>query len=75
MFKKLLLCAIALVGIAATAKVKVSGVVLQEEDEEPVIGATVTVKGTNIATATDLDGKFTVTAHRVNQSWWLLMWV
>ena len=62
MFKKLLLCAIALVGFAATAQVKVSGVVLQAEDDEPVIGATVTVKGTNIATATDLDGKFTVTA-------------
>ena len=62
MFKKLLLCAIALAGFAASAQVKVTGVVLQAEDDEPVIGATVTVKGTSIATATDLDGKFIVNA-------------
>lgn len=62
MFKKLLLCAIALVGFTISAQVKVTGVVLQAEDGEPVIGATVAVKGTSVATATDLDGKFTVNA-------------
>ncbi len=62
MFKKLLLCAIALIGFTVSAQVKVTGVVLEAGTNEPLIGATVTVKGTSIATATDLDGKFTVNA-------------
>ena len=33
-----------------------------DENGEPVIGATVVVKGTNIATVTDIDGKFTLKA-------------
>ncbi len=37
----------------------VSGQVLDEKGE-PVIGATVTVKGTKIATVTDIDGKFSL---------------
>lgn len=36
---------------------QVSGTVL-DETGEPVIGATVTVKGTNLATVTDIDGNF-----------------
>lgn len=35
----------------------VSGTVL-DENGEPVIGATVTVKGTNLVTVTDIDGRF-----------------
>ncbi len=35
----------------------VGGTVL-DENGEPVIGATVTVKGTNLATVTDIDGRF-----------------
>lgn len=35
----------------------VGGTVL-DENGEPVIGATVTVKGTNLVTATDIDGRF-----------------
>ncbi len=62
MFKKLLLCAIALIGFTVSAQVKVTGVVLEAGTNEPLMGATVTVKGTSIATATDLDGKFTVNA-------------
>ena len=62
MFRKLLLCAIALVSFTLSAQVKVTGVVLQASDNEPVIGATVKVQGTSIATATDLDGKFTLNA-------------
>lgn len=37
---------------------QVSGQVL-DENGEPIIGATVKVKGTNVATVTDLDGNFT----------------
>ena len=62
MFKKLLLCAIALIGFTVSAQVKVTGVVLESGTNEPLMGATVTVKGTSIATATDLDGKFTLNA-------------
>lgn len=36
----------------------VTGIVLSAEDNEPLIGATVKVKGENIAVATDLDGHF-----------------
>lgn len=40
-------------------KITVNGLVLSGEDNEPVIGASVTVKGnTSVGTVTDLDGKF-----------------
>ena len=39
----------------------VSGIVLSEEDGEPVIGASVLVVGTQVGTMTDIDGKFTIT--------------
>lgn len=38
----------------------VSGTVISEEDGDPIIGATVLVKGTSIGTVTDFDGKFTL---------------
>jgi len=37
---------------------KISGVVISSEDNEPVLGATIFVKGTKTATITDADGKF-----------------
>lgn len=39
---------------------RVSGQVLSAEDDLPLIGATVRVVGTNIAGATDVDGKFSL---------------
>lgn len=39
---------------------QVEGIVLGEEDNEPVIGAAVQVKGTTLGTVTDVDGKFTL---------------
>jgi TonB-linked SusC/RagA family outer membrane protein len=40
-------------------QIKVNGVVISAEDKEPVIGASVIVKGnSSIGTATDFDGKF-----------------
>ena len=38
--------------------VSVKGVVLQKEDEQPIIGAAVTVRGTKTGAVTDVDGKF-----------------
>lgn len=46
----------------ATAQVtRIEGLVIDQEENIPVIGATVIVDGTNIATITDLDGKFLLT--------------
>ena len=38
----------------------VTGVVISGEDDQPVIGASVLVKGTTLGTITDIDGKFTI---------------
>ncbi|WP_305386531.1 carboxypeptidase-like regulatory domain-containing protein, partial [uncultured Muribaculum sp.] len=47
--------------IGMWAQVRVTGVVYSAEDDEPLIGATVAVKGKPaIATSTDLDGNFTL---------------
>ena len=57
----LLACLLASMGlvIAQTPK-KVTGVVISEEDDQPVVGASVLVKGTTMGTVTDIDGKFTI---------------
>ena len=54
----LLTCLFAVVGMAVAQSRSVSGVVISSEDEQPVLGASVTVKGTKLATVTDIDGKF-----------------
>ena len=56
----LLLCAL-LAGISlAVAQTSISGTVLTAEDDEPVIGASILVKGANASTITDTNGKFTI---------------
>ena len=57
----LLTCLLASISltIAQTSK-KVTGVVFSEEDNQPVIGASVVIKGTPIGTTTDLAGKFVI---------------
>ncbi len=44
----------------AFAQQKVTGTVYEAETGEPVVGASVKVKGTNIGAATDINGKFTI---------------
>lgn len=39
---------------------KVTGTVFDRTDNEPIVGATVQVVGTNIGTSTDIDGKFII---------------
>jgi len=52
-----LLCLI--IGISwAAAQTRVSGTVVSGDDGQPVIGASVLVKGTNIGTITDSEGKY-----------------
>lgn len=48
------------IGMATAQTSKVTGVVISAEDQEPVIGASVLVKGTSIGTVTNLDGEFTL---------------
>lgn len=62
----LLLLSLLLTCSAALAQVTVTGTVVQASDNEPVIGATVTVVGTKAGAATDLDGRFTVTVPNAN---------
>ena len=61
MKKKLILLLgslLASITLAHCAKITVNGTVFSEEDSEPIQGATVLIKGTNIGTITDADGKF-----------------
>ena len=39
---------------------RVTGIVISADDDEPVVGASVMVKGTKVGTSTDIDGKFTI---------------
>ncbi len=68
MRKKLLLfCGVLLMALNALADVTVTGVVLEEGTNEPAIGATVACKEKpSIATATDLEGNFTLKVPSAN---------
>ncbi len=46
------------IGLVTAQDVKVTGVVISEEDGQTVIGASVLVKGTQVGAITDIDGKF-----------------
>ena len=62
--KKILLLGLSLFLVSAMAFAqgrKVSGIVTSGEDGEPIPGATVLVKGTSVGTATDIDGKYSLT--------------
>ena len=56
-----LACLFTMVSVAL-AQSRVTGVVTSAEDGEPVVGASVLVKGTTLGTITDIDGKFALTA-------------
>ena len=54
----LLTCLFLGISLVTAQNQKVTGVVLSAEDGQPVIGASVAVKGTTIGTVTDADGNF-----------------
>lgn len=56
-----------LTSICALAQVKVQGLVVDPQ-QEPIIGATVRVKGTSLGTATDIDGKFSLDVPAKNST-------
>ena len=58
--KKLLACAaLLLISAAASAQIKVTGVV-SDAQGEPVIGATVREQGTTTGVVTDLNGRYEI---------------
>ena len=63
MKRKLMLfltCLFISVGLATAQTQTVTGTVISEEDGQPVVGASVLVKGTTVGTITDIDGNFTL---------------
>lgn len=60
-FVLLLACLLAGIGlvIAQTPR-EITGIVISEEDNQPVVGASVLVKGTTIGATTNVDGKFII---------------
>jgi len=52
----LLACLFVGIGLVTAQTQKVTGVVISEEDGQPVIGASVLVKGTQIGAITNVDG-------------------
>ena len=55
-----LTCLFLWVGLVTAQTQRVTGVVISEEDGEPVIGASVLVKGTTIGSITNIDGEFDI---------------
>ncbi|MDR0537945.1 MAG: SusC/RagA family TonB-linked outer membrane protein [Tannerellaceae bacterium] len=55
-----LFCLVAGIGLASAQTVRVTGKVVSAEDGEPVIGASVMVKGSTIGDITDFNGSFTL---------------
>lgn len=64
MKKKIMLtmvCLLAAIGWVTAQNSPITGLVISAEDNEPIIGASVLVKGTTSGAVTDLDGKFNIT--------------
>ncbi|MDR2118526.1 MAG: SusC/RagA family TonB-linked outer membrane protein [Tannerellaceae bacterium] len=65
MMKKLInvfLCCMLSAGMAVAQNTRVTGTVISGDDGEPIVGASVIVKGTSIGSITNLDGQFTLNA-------------
>jgi hypothetical protein len=58
----LILISILTVVCAYAADVKVTGTVISASDGDPIIGASVTVKGSKAGVSTDIDGRFAIMA-------------
>ena len=59
---KVMLLFLTLLPLQAFAQSKVTGTVVDETDGEPIIGATVKVKGSAAGVVTDIDGNFSIDA-------------
>ena len=56
----LLACLFIGISLVTAQNQKVTGVVTSEEDGQPIVGASILVKGTQIGTITNIDGDFTL---------------
>ena len=56
----LLTCLSVGISLVTAQNQKVTGVVIWEEDGQPVVGASILVKGTTVGTISDIDGNFTL---------------
>jgi TonB-linked SusC/RagA family outer membrane protein len=56
----LMLCILS--SMAATAQTKVTGKIIGSDDKQPITGATVKIKGTNVGIVTDVSGNFSLSA-------------
>lgn len=67
--KHFLLLAVLTICFTATAVAQgtVKGKVVDAENNEPLIGATVSVSGTTLGTVTDIDGNFVFTISRITR--------
>lgn len=63
--QRLLLLPLLLLSFAAAAQVSVTGKVLDAENDEPLVGVNILVKGKVIGTTTDLDGEFRLNVNSV----------
>ncbi|MEO9501544.1 MAG: TonB-dependent receptor [Nonlabens ulvanivorans] len=57
----LLITTFSLIGFAQ--QTQYSGTVIDGSNQEPLLGASIIVKGTNVGTTSDLDGKYNITAN------------
>ena len=57
----MLLASLLLCVAGAFAQTKVTGIVVSQEDNEPVVGVSVLVVGTSVGTVTGADGRFSLT--------------
>lgn len=58
------ICLFASIGLANAEEITVKGTVTSASDGEPLIGATVQVKGTTTGTATDIDGNYSLSVQK-----------
>ena len=59
-FFKVMLLFLMLLPMQAFAQVKVTGTVTDQTNGEPIIGATVKIKGTSTGVVTDIDGNYSI---------------
>lgn len=55
-----LACLFLWTGMAMAQVSRITGVVISAEDNEPIVGASVLVKGTTLGTITDMDGRYSI---------------
>lgn len=57
------------IGLITAQTQKVTGTVISDDDKQPVVGASIVVKGTNLGTITDIDGHFTLLMYHIQQKY------